>query len=247
MSPAVSSRGSKNYNNTALAVDQLGVRSGAAAVYLDVWHKDIMDFLNLKTNNGDDRMKAHDIFPGVCIPDLFMRKVRERGVWHLFDPHEARSVKGYSIEDSWGDEFERRYEECVEDPSLSKDEIPAIDIMKKIMSSAFETGSPFLFFRDTVNRDNPNKHAGMIYCSNLCTEICQNMSPTELIQSVHEDGIITTKIKKRRLRRMQSLLDKSRADLDQRGYSAGRTHSDADDGQCHRSQLLPDPAGGNYE
>ena len=68
----------KNYNNTAIAVDQLGVRSGAVAVYLDVWHKDILDFLNLKTNNGDDRMKAHDIFPGVCIPDLFMRKVQER-------------------------------------------------------------------------------------------------------------------------------------------------------------------------
>jgi ribonucleoside-diphosphate reductase alpha chain len=185
----------KNYNNTALAVDQLGVRSGAVAIYLDVWHKDILDFLNLKTNNGDDRMKAHDIFPGVCIPDAFMRQVQERGVWHLFDPHEVRTTLGFSLEDSWGEEWERRYQACVEHPTLTRDEIPAIDIMKRILTSAFETGTPFVFYRDTVNRANPNKHAGMIYCSNLCTEIAQNQSPTELIQTIHEDGVITTKAK----------------------------------------------------
>lgn len=185
----------KNYNNTAVAVDQLGVRTGAAAIYLDVWHKDIMDFLNLKTNNGDDRMKAHDIFPGVCIPDLFMQTVKQRGTWYLFDPHEIRQVKGYSIEDSWGAEWEARYRECVTDPNLSKEEVPAIEIMKKILSSSFETGTPFLFFRDTVNRANPNKHKGVIYCSNLCTEICQNMSETEFISEQHADGVITTRLK----------------------------------------------------
>lgn len=185
----------KNYNNTAIAVDQLGVRSGAVAIYLDVWHKDIFDFLNLKTNNGDDRMKAHDIFPGICIPDLFMRKVEERESWYLFDPHEVRSIMGYSIEDSYGKEFERRYEECVANDRLSKDEVPAIDIMKKILASSFETGTPFLFFRDTVNLANPNKHKGVIYCSNLCTEICQNMSATEFETTTHEDGIITSRSK----------------------------------------------------
>lgn len=185
----------KNYNNTALAVDQLGVRSGAVAVYLDVWHKDIYDFLNLKTNNGDDRMKAHDIFPGVCIPDLFMNKVKERASWYLFDPHEIRTMKGYCIEDYWGEEWERRYEECVHDPRLTKDEVPAIDIMKRILTSCFETGTPFIFYRDTVNRANPNKHKGIIYCSNLCTEICQNMSATEWISGSHEDGIITNTMK----------------------------------------------------
>ncbi|ANE46193.1 ribonucleotide-diphosphate reductase subunit alpha [Paenibacillus swuensis] len=185
----------KNFNNTAVAVDQLGVRSGAVAVYLDVWHKDIFDFLNVKTNNGDDRMKAHDIFPGICIPDLFMRRVKERGVWHLFDPHEVRSVMGYAIEDCWGEVWESRYEECVADPRLSKEEVPVMDIMKKILSSAFETGTPFLFFRDTVNRANPNKHKGMIYCSNLCTEICQNMSATEFESVTYEDGIISTRVK----------------------------------------------------
>ncbi|WP_199618713.1 ribonucleoside-diphosphate reductase subunit alpha [Paenibacillus alkalitolerans] len=185
----------KNYNNTALAVDQLGVRSGAVAVYLDVWHKDILDFLNLKTNNGDDRMKAHDIFPGVCIPDEFMKQVQQRGTWYLFDPHEVRAVMGFSLEDSWGDEWLRRYAACIGNPALSRDEIPAIDIMKRIMTSSFETGTPFLFFRDTVNRSNPNKHAGMIYCSNLCTEIAQNGSATELEQMFHEDGVITTRMR----------------------------------------------------
>lgn len=185
----------KNYNNTAVAVDQLGVRSGAVAIYLDVWHKDIFDFLNLRTNNGDDRMKAHDIFPGVCIPDLFMRTVQERGIWYLFDPHEIRQVKGYAIEDSWGEEWERRYNECVADPRLSRESVQAVDIMKKILASSFETGTPFIFYRDSVNRANPNKHAGVIYCSNLCTEICQNMSATEIIATEHEDGIITTRVK----------------------------------------------------
>jgi ribonucleoside-diphosphate reductase alpha chain len=185
----------RNYNNTAVAVDQLGVRRGAFAIYLDVWHADILDFLNLKTNNGDDRLKAHDIFPGVCIPDLFMKRVKERGMWYLFDPHEVRLVMGFSLEDSWGEEFERRYEACVNNPDLEKTEIPAIEIMKRIMVSAYETGTPFLFFRDTVNRMNPNKHQGMIYSSNLCTEICQNMSPTELISEELEDGVIVTRMK----------------------------------------------------
>ncbi|HEX7066098.1 MAG TPA: ribonucleoside-diphosphate reductase subunit alpha [Bacillales bacterium] len=184
----------KNYNNTALAVDQLGVRRGAAAIYLDVWHGDILDFLNLKTNNGDDRMKAHDIFPGVCIPDVFMEVVKERGAWYLFDPHEVRKKKGWSLEDFYGEAFRKKYWDCVQDLNVAKTEIPAIDIMKRLLASCFETGTPFLFFRDTVNNANPNKHKGMIYSSNLCTEICQNMSPTRHIETGHEDDTITTKL-----------------------------------------------------
>lgn len=186
----------KNYNNTALAVDQLGMRSGSVAIYLDVWHKDIKSFLQLKTNNGDDRLKAHDIFPGVCIPDEFMRRVQKGLDWYLFDPHEIRKVMGFSIEDSWGDEWELNYQACIDNPLLSRDTVSAKDIMKLILISAFETGTPFIFFRDTVNRLNPNKHAGMIYCSNLCTEICQNMSETTLISITDEEsGEITTKTK----------------------------------------------------
>ncbi|TDY50632.1 ribonucleoside-diphosphate reductase alpha chain [Alicyclobacillus sacchari] len=183
----------RNFNNTAVSCNQLGMRSGAAAVYLDVWHKDILDFLQLRTNNGDERMKAHDIFPGVSIPDLFMRRVEERGMWHLFCPYEVRKVMGFSLEDAWGDEFERRYETCVNEPNLPRVEIPAIEIMKRIMQSAFETGTPFIFFRDTANRLNPNKHAGMIYCSNLCTEIMQNMSPSQRYEEMVEGDVITVR------------------------------------------------------
>lgn len=184
------------YNQIAISVDQLGTRAGAFAIYLDIWHADILDFLNLKTNNGDDRMKAHDIFPGVCIPDLFMQRVEERGDWYLFDPHEVREVMGFSLEDSFGEEFSQRYQQCAEDPRLTlKTSIPAIEIMKRIMASAFETGTPFIFFRDTVNRANPNKHAGMIYSSNLCTEIMQNMSPTQFISEELVDGEIVTRQK----------------------------------------------------
>ena len=111
----------KNYNNTAVSCNQLGVRSGAAAIYLDVWHKDIQDFLQLRTNNGDERLKAHDIFPGVCIPDEFMRRVENRELWYLFCPYEVEKVMGFRLEDAWGDEFERRYQACIDHPDLEKD------------------------------------------------------------------------------------------------------------------------------
>jgi len=191
----------KGYNNTAIAVDQLGVRRGAVAIYLDIWHKDVMDFLNVKTNNGDDRLKAHDIFPGVCIPDLFMKTLQERGVWHLFDPHEVKQLMGWSLEDCYdesldGGTFSNRYNECVSHPLLSRVDIPAIDIAKVMLRSQAETGTPFVFFRDETNRKNPNKHKGMIYCSNLCTEICQNMSPTTREEvSTDEQGYTTTRVK----------------------------------------------------
>ncbi|MCL6442525.1 MAG: ribonucleoside-diphosphate reductase subunit alpha [Alicyclobacillus sp.] len=183
----------KNYNNTAVSCNQLGVRSGAAAIYLDVWHKDIQDFLQLRTNNGDERLKAHDIFPGVCVPDEFMRRVENREPWYLFCPHEVEQVMGFRLEDAWGEEFERRYQACIDHPKLERTEIPAIDLMKRIMQSAFETGTPFLFFRDTANRMNPNKHAGMIYCSNLCTEIMQNMKPMRMTEESTENGEVVVR------------------------------------------------------
>lgn len=180
----------RNYNNTAVSCNQLGVRSGAVAIYLDVWHKDIPDFLQLKTNNGDERLKAHDVFPGVCIPDEFMRRVETRDGWCLFCPYEVEKVMGFRLEDAWGDEFTRRYQACIENTELDRVEVPAIEVMKRILQSTFETGTPFIFFRDSANWMNPNKHAGMIYCSNLCTEIMQNMKPMQLIQETCEDGSI---------------------------------------------------------
>lgn len=189
----------KLVNDTAVAVDQLGMRQGAVAVYLDVWHKDLPEFLQLRTNNGDDRMKAHDIFPAVCYPDLFWRMAREdlNQTWHLFCPNEILTVKGYSLEDYYGEEWERRYLECVKDPRLSRRAMTIKDIVRLVLRSAVETGTPFTFNRDTVNRANPNSHCGMIYCSNLCTEIAQNMAPispvsTEVKTSDGDTVVCTT-------------------------------------------------------
>lgn len=165
-------------NDTAVAVDQLGVRQGAVAVYLDAWHKDLPEFLNLRTNNGDDRQKAHDVFPAVCYPDLFWKQAEEdlNQMWFLMCPHEIKKVKGYNLEDFYGIEWEKRYNDCIKDSRISKREILLKDLVRLILKSAVETGTPFAFFRDSVNEMNPNKHKGMIYCSNLCTEIAQNMN-----------------------------------------------------------------------
>lgn len=179
-------------NDTAVAVDQLGMRQGAVAVYLDAWHKDLPEFLQLKTNNGDDRMKAHDVFPAVCYPDLFWKKVKEdlNQEWYLMDPHDIFLVKGYCLEDFYGEEWESRYEDCVRDNRISKRVYVLKDLVRLILKSAVETGTPFAFYRDTVNRMNPNKHKGIIYCSNLCTEIAQNMKEAEICERkvVTKDG-----------------------------------------------------------
>lgn len=175
----------KLVNDTAVAVDQLGMRQGACAVYLDVWHRDLPEFLQLRTNNGDDRMKAHDIFPAVCYPDLFWRMAEESLdlEWHMFCPNEIMSVRGYCLEDYYGEEWERRYMECVADLRITRRVMSIKDIVRLILKSAVETGTPFTFNRDLVNRANPNNHCGIIYCSNLCTEIAQNMSQIEQVSS----------------------------------------------------------------
>ncbi|MCA1292511.1 ribonucleoside-diphosphate reductase subunit alpha [Paenibacillus sp. alder61] len=202
----------RQLNNTAVSVDQLGTRKGAIAVYLDVFHKDILAFLDLKLNNGDERMRAHDVFHGVCLPDLFMEKVEERGEWNLFCPHEVKKTMGWKdengrplgLEDFYDEEFGKgsfreKYEEAVNHPTLPRITMPAIDIMKRIMKSQLETGTPYMFYRDTVNRANPNRAHGMIYSSNLCTEIMQNQTPTvvekeELITKDGQTRIIVSKI-----------------------------------------------------
>lgn len=182
----------KLVNDTAVAVDQLGMRQGAVAVYLDVWHKDLPEFLQLRTNNGDDRMKAHDIFPAVCYPDLFWRMAKEdlNQSWYLFCPNEIMTIKGYCLEDYYGEEWEKRYLDCVNDSRLSKRSMSIKDIVRLVLRSAVETGTPFTFNRDAVNRANPNNHRGIIYCSNLCTEIAQNISAIETVSTEirTEDG-----------------------------------------------------------
>lgn len=173
----------KLVNDTATAVDQLGVRQGAAAVYLDAWHRDLPEFLQLKTNNGDDRMKAHDIFPAVCYPDLFWKLAKNDldAPWYLMCPHEIHEIKGYYLEDYYGDIWQQKYYECVEDERITKRVMTVKEIIRLIIKSLVETGTPFTFNRDHVNKMNPNNHQGMIYCSNLCTEIAQNMKAMEIL------------------------------------------------------------------
>lgn len=201
-------------NDTAVSVDQLGQRQGAVAIYLDVFHKDIMNgFLDLKTNNGDERRKAHDIFTGVSIPDLFMERLQEKdengrsiGEWHTFCPHQIKQVMGWKdengnalgLEDFYDETDEKyfsdKYQEAVDHPLLPRKTYRAMEIMARIMVSQLETGTPYMFYRDEVNRQNPNKHTrgrGLtsIYCSNLCTEIMQNMSATTIMKEyTDEDG-----------------------------------------------------------
>lgn len=184
----------KQLDNTAVSVDQLGQRPGAIAIYLDVWHKNIENFIDLRLNTGDSSLRAYNVFTGICMPDEFMRQVENRGDWYLFDPHEISKTMGFNLEDFYDKKKLKKgetpnpidhawtyhYGLCVDSNELSKKRIPAIEIMKRIMKSRLETGIPFEFHRDTVNRENTNAHEGIIYSSNLCTEIAQNMSPSVL-------------------------------------------------------------------
>ena len=171
-------------NDVAIAVDQLGTRKGAIAVYIEPWHIDIRDFLDLKKNSGEERRRAHDLFPALWINDLFMKRVEEDGAWTLFDPYEANELT-----ELYGEAFEVRYKEMEEDESLIREVISAKGLWKEVLRSYFETGNPFLAFKDAANLANPNKHTGVIRSSNLCTEIFQNTAPnTYMIKVIYDDG-----------------------------------------------------------
>jgi len=175
-------------NDIALAVDQLGTRKGAIAVYLEPWHMDIEDFIDLKKNSGEERRRAHDLFPSLWLNDLFMERILDDAHWTLFDPYEVKDLAALS-----GDAFKKRYEEYENDTNITKEQMPAKSLWKKILTSYFESGSPFLCFKDTANRANPNDHTGFIRSSNLCTEIFQNTNPNHyLIKIELENGEIIT-------------------------------------------------------
>lgn len=175
-------------NDIAIAVDQLGTRKGAIAVYLEPWHMDIMDFIDLKKNSGEERRRAHDLFPALWISDLFMERVLEDSHWTLFDPVEVKDLSEY-----FGEEFTAKYIAYENSDSVTKNRIKAKDLWKKILTSYFESGSPFLCFKDSANKANPNQHAGHIRSSNLCTEIFQNTNPNHYkIKIEFEDGTIKT-------------------------------------------------------
>ncbi|HHX58524.1 MAG TPA: hypothetical protein GX706_02040, partial [Candidatus Moranbacteria bacterium] len=181
-------------NNTANSVNQLGSRLGAISVTTDVWHRDIYDFLNLQTEAGDIRTKAFDVFPAISVPDLFMQRVEKDQDWTLFDPHEIAEVTGKRLEDYFDKDFKKFYLGCEKNNKLKlKETVRAKDLFKTFMKTAVETGMPYVFFRDTVNRVNPNKHAGNVYSTQLCTEICQNTSPSRFIEEVVEDGTVAIK------------------------------------------------------
>ncbi len=175
-------------NDIAIAVDQLGTRKGAIAVYLEPWHMDIEDFIDLKKNSGEERRRAHDLFPALWINDLFMKRVIADEHWTLFDPYEVKDLAQLT-----GEAFEKRYEEYENDDSITKEQMKAKSLWKKVLTSYFESGSPFLCFKDNANRANPNDHTGFIRSSNLCTEIFQNTNPNHYLVKIElEDGEILT-------------------------------------------------------
>jgi len=159
-------------NDIAVAVDQLGTRKGAIAVYVEPWHMDVSDFLDLRKNSGEERRRAHELFPALWINDLFMKRVKENARWSLFDPAEVADLC-----DLYGDEFEARYLAYENDENIQKNVVMAKELWKKILTSYFESGMPFLCFKDNANKANPNDHDGIIRSSNLCTEIFQNTQP----------------------------------------------------------------------
>ncbi len=185
-------------NDTAVAVNQQGKRKGAVTVALDMWHLDIEDFLELRTENGDQRMKAYDIFPQVVIPDLFMRKVQSGEEWLMVDPGEIRSKYNTEITDLWGEEFEAFYENLYKDAKDGKLELfkflPAKELIKKVMKSQIETGMPYIAFKDTLNKYNPNKHDGLIVSTNLCTESHSNVRPAKFSPKRLENGRIISEV-----------------------------------------------------
>ncbi len=186
----------KVINDTAVAVNQLWARAGAISVTTDIWHKDVLDFLDLQTETGDIRRKSFDIFPAVAIPDLFMKRLEDNWDWTLFDPKEIEDITWKKLQNYFGDEFENLYIELENNEEIIlKQKIPAKEIFKKLLKTVVETGMPYSFFRDTVDRGNPNSHAGKIYSSQLCTEIAQNTSPSEFIWETDENWNICIKYK----------------------------------------------------
>ena len=169
----------KVVNDTAVAVNQGGKRKGAVCTYLETWHLDIEEFLELRKNTGDDRRRTHDMNTANWIPDLFMKRVVEGGDWTLFSPSDVPD-----LHDKWGHAFEeayKRYEEKVARGELKLlKKMPAVKLWRKMLSMLFETGHPWITFKDACNVRSPQQHVGTVHSSNLCTEITLNTSDTEI-------------------------------------------------------------------
>jgi ribonucleoside-diphosphate reductase alpha subunit len=162
------------FNNTARYVNQGGgKRKGSFAVYLEPWHADIFEFLDLRLNQGDDEMRCRDLFTALWIPDLFMQKVEENGDWYLMCPHECPN-----LQDVWGDEFDQVYRMYVAQ-GWYKRKVKARDVWDKILRSQIETGTPYMCYKDAVNEKSNQMNIGTVKSSNLCTEIMEVSTPDE--------------------------------------------------------------------
>ena len=155
------------FNATARYVNQAGRRKGSIAVYIEPWHADIMDFLELRLNQGDEEARCRDLFSGLWIPDLFMKRVEEGGNWSLFCPDKARGLS-----DVYGEEFEALYTKY-EEEGLANSTVPAAEVWKAILKSQTETGTPYMLYKDACNNKSNQKNLGVIKSSNLCTEIIE--------------------------------------------------------------------------
>ncbi|MBT5953568.1 ribonucleoside-diphosphate reductase subunit alpha [bacterium] len=164
----------KIFNDVALAVNQGGKRKGAMCAYIEPWHKDFEQFIELKKNTGDERRRTHDINTACWIPDLFMKRVKENGDWHLFCPDDVPD-----LHDLYGKEFDERFEYYEQQDSIPKKPLKALDLWRRVLTLLFETGHPWITFKDAANVRNPQSHVGVIHSSNLCTEITLNTSDDE--------------------------------------------------------------------
>ncbi|MDJ0692590.1 MAG: ribonucleoside-diphosphate reductase subunit alpha [Xenococcaceae cyanobacterium MO_188.B32] len=170
----------KLLNDTAIAVNQGGRRAGAVTIGVDVWHLDVPEFLEMQAENGDRRRKAYDVFPQLVILDEFMRRVINKQEWVLVDPYEVRMNLGIELAELWGIEFEAAYQHIeseLDNKITLYKKVDARELFKHIMRSQVETGMPYLAFKDTINRANPNKHEGYIPGVNLCCESFSNVKP----------------------------------------------------------------------
>ena len=161
------------YNATARYVNQAGKRKGSIAVYLEPWHADVMDFLELRLNQGDEEARCRDLFLALWIPDLFMQRVEEGGNWSLMCPSECPGLN-----DVYGEEFNELYLKY-ESEGRAKKTVPAADVWKSIIKSQVETGNPYMLYKDSINRKNGQKNLGVIKSSNLCSEIVEYTDPEE--------------------------------------------------------------------
>ncbi|MEN9842813.1 MAG: Ribonucleoside-diphosphate reductase 1 subunit alpha [Pseudomonadota bacterium] len=169
----------KVVNDTAVAVNQGGKRKGAVCAYLETWHLDIEEFLELRKNTGDDRRRTHDMNTANWIPDLFMKRVMERGEWTLFSPSDTPD-----LHDLYGTAFEKAYtayeEKAARGEIKHHKKVPATDLWRKMLSMLFETGHPWITFKDPCNIRSPQQHVGVVHSSNLCTEITLNTNDQEI-------------------------------------------------------------------